>query len=322
MWFFALISLIACDPPSPYGAYASGVEMQQDALAANPCNLDALRRMVDLMESAGYLQDAVPAVTHYGTSCSPDSAFEDWQLDYAIRAQQWPMALSIADGRVAKNPTSTLDRTTRARVREQSGDLQGAVVDSRQAVLLSQQKSRSEPLKRLAQRQERAGQPCAAWSSWNLLSSTDRNLRGEAQLAARRLSQEPACLGMEVEGEATFTRGDRAGWWLFPVTLDGQPVELGVDTSAATSVLSRATTESLGLKGDGKDWYIYGFAGILAGPMHSAAMMDVAGIKVPNVDFVIVEELPDKLPGLLGADVLSRISFHEERGKQWKVVGK
>ena len=141
-------------------------------------------------------------------------------------------------------------------------------------------------------------------------------------MAARRLSQEPACLGMEVEGEATFTRGDLAGWWLFPVTLDGQPVELGVDTSAATSVLSRATAESLGLKGDGKDWYIYGFSGILAGPMHSAAMMDVAGIKVPNVDFVIVEELPDKLPGLLGVDVLSRISFHEERGKKWKVVGK
>lgn len=316
-----LLLLAGCASGPDYGSFSAVIRIQKENLSRDPCNEQAITELASLLEQAGHIADAVEPVRTFATHCTPSPAFEEVQLAFAKKAGQWPMALEIADRRVEAKPTAPALRVSRAEIREAAGDLPGAVADLRQAVMVQTRAGMPEALKKLAQMQEKAGEPCAAWQTWNTLGATSRKLRGEAQLAASKLLYDSACADQPVKGEAKIRRSDHGSWWIFPLKLDGKEVNLGADTSAPVSVLSKATASSLGLVGDGRDWFVNGFGGTLAGPMVHVAVLEASTLSVHDVDFVIVESLPDDLPGMMGSDLLSRIGFSEVSGKNWLVEG-
>lgn len=315
-----LLLLAACESGPDYGPYTPLVRAQLERLAAEPCDEAAIFELVDLMNKGQRPQDAIAPMKAYAAACDESDAFLDVQMAAGTRAKDWTFALAAADTRVKTGPSQRQPRLDRAEVRRDAGDIAGAARDLRQAWLIDPRGTTDDRVKQLAELQEQAGQPCDAWRTWRSVFATRRDLRGEAQLKLKALQKDPACAGLRVEGESTVKREESEGWFLFPVKLDGKDTRLGADTSAAITVISEQTATALGIPLDGEPWFVQSFQGVVAGPMVRVEALRIGELTVTGVDVVVLESLPDKLPGMLGGDVLSRIRLTEERGVAWKVA--
>jgi predicted aspartyl protease len=314
-----LLSLTACESGPDYGPYTPLVRSQLQRLTAEPCNEAAIFELVDLMTKGQRPQDAIAPMKAFAAACEESDAFLDVQIAAGTRAKDWPFALEAADKRVNDGPSQRQPRLDRASVRRDAGDSAGAARDLRQAWLIDPRGTTDDRVKELAELQELAGQPCEAWQTWRSIFATRRDLRGEAQLKLKALQKDPACAGWRVEGESTVKREESEGWFLFPVKLDGKATRLGADTSAAVTVISEETATALGIPLDGEPWFVKSFQGVVAGPMVRVDALQIGDLTVKGVDVVVLESLPDKLPGMLGGDVLSRVRLTEEKGVLWKV---
>ena len=318
-----MLLLLACAPSGPdYGAYAPLIKQKREVLAAEPCNEQAVESLATSLQKAGHLDEAVPAVKGYAAACPASQEFEDFEVAFGRDAKVWELALSVHDKRVADRPSDPTLRASRAELREAAGDLPGALRDLRQASLLREREARAEALKDLALMQVRAGKPCDAWQSWTIVAATSRKLKGEAQLAAHKLLVDPACANQPVSGESTFKRGELAGWWTFPVALDGKELALGGDTSSLVTVVAEAAAQRLGLSATGDPWFLRSFQGTVAGLMLHVAEMRIGETIIRDVDVVVLPTVPDGLDGMIGGDVLSRVELKEVSGTNWKVVGR
>ncbi len=314
-----LLLLVACESGPDYGPYTPLVKSQLKNLENQPCSEPALRELVDLMGKGQRPQDAIAPMRTFLETCPPNEALRHLQLEVGTKAKDWAMALEAADALVAASPSERQPRLDRADARLANGDAAGAADDLRQAYLLDPQKITDDQFKKLAETQEKAGLPCDAWQTWRSVYATRRTLKGEAALHMNPLINDPACLGWRVEGESMVRRDEIEGWWLFPVTLDGKETRLGVDTSAAISIISRDTATALGVSTDGDPWFARSFQGTVAGPKLRIAQLGIGKLTLAGVDVLVVDRLPDHLPGMIGGDVLSRIRLTEDRGLLWKV---
>lgn len=318
-----MLLLLACAPSGPdYGAYAPLIKTKREAIAADPCNEKAVEALATSLQKAGHVEEAVPVVEAYAAGCPATQEFEDFEVSFGRDAKVWTLALAVHDKRVADRPSDPALRASRAELREAAGDMPGALRDLRQATLLREREARAEALKDLALAQTRAGKPCEAWQSWTVVAATSRKLKGEAQLAAHKLLAEPACANQPVSGESKVKRGELAGWWTFPVALDGKELALGGDTSSLVTVVSEAAAQRVGLSATGDPWFLRSFQGTVAGPMLHVAQMRIGETIIPDVDVVVLPSVPDGLDGMIGGDVLSRVELKEVAGTNWKVVGR
>jgi hypothetical protein len=314
-----ILFALACQSGPDYGAYGSLIGMQLDTLKKDPCNEKAVIELSGLYERAIHQEEGLTLIRTFVGACQPSEDFELFQLEYAQQASDWQMALVILDRRVAAAPSDPRQLRQRAQVRSKAGDLAGAVHDFRQVTFLESRDALPDALKELAISQEKAGLRCDAWRTWKNLAETSRKLRGEAQLAASKILDDPTCRDQVVTTSSKVTRTDIGRWWVFPVSLDGKAILMGADSSAAVSVVSQDTAAKLGLPVSGDPWFVRSFQGTVAGPMVHVATLQIGTVVVPDVDVVVVESVPDNVPGMMGTDVLSRIHLAEESGVHWKV---
>jgi len=90
-------------------------------------------------------------------------------------------------------------------------------------------------------------------------------------------------------------------------TIAGQAVRLLVDTGASTTVLSAGLTRALGSQAQRKDVGVRTAGGLVRGELHRVRDLRVGGLHLPELEVLVLADLPDDADGLLGMDVLGRL---------------
>lgn len=90
-------------------------------------------------------------------------------------------------------------------------------------------------------------------------------------------------------------------------TIAGRAVRLLVDTGASTTVLSPGLAGSLGSQAERTDVDVRTAGGLVRGELHRVRDLKVGVLHLPELEVLVLAELPDGADGLLGMDVLGRL---------------
>ncbi len=318
----SLVLLLACESGPDYGPFKTPIRTARATLASEPCNEAAMVNLADYLDKAGAGEEAVSAMKSFTSACKPGVAFEDLQVSLGIKRRDFAWSLEVADRRVAAEPSEPRTYRSRANIREQAGDRPGVVSDLRRAMLLDPKHTTDEQLKELALAQEQAGLPCEAWVTWMGVNAARRDLRGEANLATSRIQPETHCKDWMVTGQTEVKQTPLQSWWTFPVSVNGTSLQLGADTGSGITVIRKDAVPALTpLPAD--PWLFKNFQGTIAGQLARVDQFGIGSFIIAGVDVMLVDELPDGLQGMMGADLLSRISLKgQEKGDLWTVQGR
>jgi clan AA aspartic protease (TIGR02281 family) len=90
-------------------------------------------------------------------------------------------------------------------------------------------------------------------------------------------------------------------------TISGHPARLLVDTGATTTVLSAGLARALGSRARGGPVDVRTAAGVVKAELHEVADLRIGGLRLPRLEVVVLERVPEGADGLLGMDVLERL---------------
>ena len=125
----------------------------------------------------------------------------------------------------------------------------------------------------------------------------------------------PAAFSEARWGGETRLRRDSGGHFLTRANINGQPVEVVVDTGATTVALTIADAQRVGVAVDPSRFQVVGTgaSGEVRGQEISLSSVSVDGKEVRSIRGVVLEGLE---VSLLGQSYLSRISGVEMRGEE------
>lgn len=302
-----MVGLAACGngAPSKPAAVEDSVTIQdlRQVLAARPCDGKTVVALAHELLAEQRPADVLPVAATFEMSC--DAPVElDWKVMEAHkRLAQWDAARADADHLIADDPEDSDYWWWRGEVDEQLHQDRAALADYRQSLALSD------------------GSSAGRFAAGHFLEPAERLGRGcEALVALRYFTDE---LGGELtedlaEQETGFA-GSRACDQLATghATLESSTtvkVKLGdttgrfvVDDRAGTSVLSLTFAASAGITMDEVQTDVFA-QGLHRGPMATVPGLTIGKASVGALDVIVSEELPDKVDGVIGLDVLMRFA--------------
>lgn len=295
-----------------YGPWAADVERLTRQVEAEPCDRHKILELVETMMRAGDSRGTVRRASAFLASCGDYSRLR--RLTYAAHKQlgEFTEAIVEATRLIDAEPYESSFRGWRGLVHEQKGDLDAAVEDYRQALVL--EPTLSDVPFNLANVLERQGKPCDAIQPLAQVAFLYPGVRNIRDIHARigRLESHKDCEWAAGEGHAVIPRHVGQGVTLVRTRVNA--LEAGrfvLDTGASMVVISRSFARRIGLALDNAPALL---AQTANGRVEALAVrldvVEVQGLRARNVQAAVVEDLGD-LDGLLGMSFLTRFDMQQ-----------
>jgi clan AA aspartic protease (TIGR02281 family) len=300
-------------PPFDYGVGTEHMGKLRARVQQEPCDRRAILELANAAFGAGDHRGVLFHTEKFFKKCG-DYPRLRW-LSYEAHKQvgEWKQAGDEATKLIASDPHDADFRGWRGLVHEQTGDLEHAAEDYRQALLLKPQ-LRDLPIN-LANVYEKQGKHCEAILPLAQLVFYAGEVPGVAAIRSRILGLEtrPECSWSLGEGQAVLRRPPGENVFLTPVSINGTDVgTFIVDTGATEVVLSRRMADKLKLDLNGAPLFIAETAnGITTGTGVVLNQVSVQGLRANHVAAAVTDGL-GSVDGLLGMSFLTRFELWQD----------
>ena len=301
----------ANEPPAfDYRLAAPNIERLRAQLAKEPCDRRAVLELADAAFQAGDHRGALFHCERFFKRCGDYPRLRWITYEAHKQLSEWKLAADDASNLIASDPHDADFRGWRGLVYEQTGDLEHAAEDFRQALLLRPE-LHDLPIN-LANVYEKQGKACDAILPLAQLVFYAGEIQGVAAVRSRILSLEarPECAWSVGEGQAKLKRLPHETVFLAKVQINEK--EAGtfiVDTGATLVVLSQKLANRLQLDLNGAPLFLAQTAnGVSAGTGVVLDHVAVQGLHANHVPAAIVDGL-GSIDGLLGMSFLTRFEL-------------
>lgn len=295
-------------PPSldDYGGHAETLRSLSERLGREPCERAWIVELGEVLVRAGDARAAISAGERFFELCGEHERLR-WVTHHARnRISDWAGADADATVLLQLDPADKDYWWWRARVREQAGNLDGAVADYRQALILAPQLD-SVPFM-LSSVLDRLGRPCEAVLPIEQYLHFRPSERSAPALAERlnRLLAQGGCDHSEGEAVVPFPSG--ASVILVQTQVSAAaPASFVLDTGASWTILDAAYAREAGLDpASGSEVFVHTALGLAKARYLVADRIAVQGLVAQRVPVAVVDEVPGEARGLLGLSFLSR----------------
>ncbi|MES1188164.1 MAG: TIGR02281 family clan AA aspartic protease [Myxococcales bacterium] len=300
-------------PPFDYGVATERVTKLCARIQQEPCDRRAILELADAEFQAGDHRGVLFHAAAFFKKCGDFPRLRWITYEAHKQVSEWKQAEADATQLITSNPHDADFRGWRGLVHEQTGDLEHAAEDYRQAILLRPQ-LRDLPIN-LANVYEKQGKPCEAILPLAQLVFYAGEIQGVAAVRSRILGLEarPECAWSVGEGQASLKRPPNENVFLARVSING--AEAGtfvVDTGATLVVLSTQMAEKLHLNLEGAPLLLAQTAnGISTGTGVVLDQVGVQGLRTNHVPAAVSDGL-GPIDGLLGMSFLARFELWQD----------
>lgn len=297
-----------------YGAYGSELSDLAEQLTREPCERSWTEAYVRALIDAGDARAAVGTAAAILGRCGEHERLRWAAFEGFRRLSDWDAAEAEATALLALDPSDKDYWWWRAQVRELGGDLDGAVSDYRQALVIAP--ALEQVPMWLSNVLDRLGRPCDALLPVEQYLHFHPGERSTPAVAERlrRLYGAGGC--DRGTGEAVLAMPTGANLVLAEVSINGAPPRPFVlDTGASITVVGEQYASELGLDLQGAaQLVVHTAAGLTTARHHMADKVTLQGLSASRVPIVVVENVPEGAAGLLGLSFLSRFDIQMEPG--------
>jgi clan AA aspartic protease (TIGR02281 family) len=302
---------LASEPPAfDYGIATQNIERLRKQLAKEPCDRRAILELADAAFRAGDHRGVLFHAEAFFKKCGDHPRLRWTTYEAHKQLSEWKPAAEDASKLIASDPHDADFRAWRGLVHEQTGDLEHAAEDYRQALMLRPQ-LRDLPIN-LANVYEKQGKACEGILPLAQLVFHAGNVPGVAAVRSRILSLEarPDCAWSVGEGEAKLNRPASENVFVAKVRINER--EAGtfvVDTGATLVVLSRQIAARLQLNLDGAPLFLAETANGVS--QCTGVVLDRVGVQGLHASHVAaaVSDGLGSIDGLLGMSFLTRFEL-------------
>lgn len=300
------IGLLGCEEPK-YGKLTPIIEDYKKQLGFRPCDADMAVKLAESYQRAGDQAAALAVFRGRGDSCEANDDLDQKHFTMEQKAGDKERALALAKKLHESTPKDDdrllqlLDTLDAAGKKEEL--LKLLITEVARDI-----EKKDALVERLAKAYESNGDPCRALVWWSVLSLYSRKLRGHADTELMRLNDRPECKGYMPTKAAKITHEEVRNLYVFPATIEGVNVALGMDSATAFSYMSKAAfskipnTKPLGQRVEFRTAY-----GKLEGDLYQVNGVTLGEMAIGPFDMVVVPRLEDRMDGMLGASVQSRL---------------
>jgi clan AA aspartic protease (TIGR02281 family) len=300
-------------PPFDYGVGTEHVAKLRARVQQEPCDRRAILQLAEAEFQAGDHRAVLFHARGFFKKCGDYPRLRWLTYEAHKQVSEWQQAGEEASKLIASNPHDADFRGWRGLVHEQTGDLEHAAEDYRQALLLRPQ-LRDLPIN-LANVYEKQGKPCEAILPLAQLVFYAGEVQGVAAIRSRILGLEsrPECSWSLGEGQAVLKRAPTENVFLTRVSINGTDVgTFVVDTGATEVVFSRRVAEKLRLDLNGAPVFLAETANGVS--TCSGVVLDqvaVQGLHARHVSAAVTDGL-GSVDGLLGMSFLTRFELWQD----------
>lgn len=315
-----ILWLLACDTGPDYGVYTSAIRKLEARQLEEPCNTADATQLIGFYLQANVPLLAVDKARTFREQCPTDAGWLAMEYEATMAAKAWSQAVDVANLQIKADPTAYQPYQRRAAAYEGAENWASAVLDRREAFLMEPHEAEHGP--DLAKDQEKAGELCDAWQTWGLVWWTQSRMRGQAQIERSRLLPLGSCGRLKASGRwETKMRVTPDEWFTFGIEVSGPsgkvPAAFGSDSSGPYTVIARPLASKLGIPLDGPSLVSRSFMGTSAGTLSRLPNAQLGEIAVPDLDVLVVDELPEGIDGMFGVNFLTRVDLDREDEKHW-----
>jgi clan AA aspartic protease (TIGR02281 family) len=300
-------------PPFDYGVGTEHIGKLRARMQQEPCDRRAILELAEAEFQAGDHRGVLFHAEVFFKKCGDYPRLRWLTYEAHKQVSEWKQAGEEATKLIASAPHDADFRGWRGLVHEQTGDLEHAAEDYRQALLLRPQ-LRDLPIN-LANVYEKQGKPCEAILPLAQLVFYAGEVQGVAAIRSRILGLEsrPECSWSLGEGQAVLKRPPGANTFLTRVSVNGTDVgTFVVDTGATEVVLSRQMAEKLHLDLNGAPVFLAETAnGVSTCTGVVLDQVAVQGLRANHVAAAITDGL-GSVDGLLGMSFLTRFELWQD----------
>jgi len=293
-----------------YGKHGRKIRALALQLEKEPCDRPKMLELGEALYQAGDYRRAIDDAGAFIARCGAYPRMLWLTYEAHKRLSEWAEAVSDATVLIERDPNDKDFWWWRAAAFEESGELENAVSDYRQAIAVEPRLS-SIPFN-LADVLERLGRPCEAiFPIEQYLHHHPRSREDEAvNSRLARLYGRPTCAQLHGSGRAVirFPPGARA--IMARATVDGQAGNFIVDTGASFVALSRPFAERVGVDLEhAASILVQTAGGIRKARLTAVDRVELGGVRADRVEVAVSDELPEDVDGLLGLSFLSRFAL-------------
>ena len=305
------------EPPYDYGNRARKIDRLEAELMKEPCDRSKTEELLEHTLSAGDNRGVLRRADAFWAKCGEFVQLRMYTYRAHAQLTEWDGAVADVTRLVESEPYSPYYRAWRGIVYQDKGDLERAVADFREALLLRPQLS-DIPLN-LAATYEKLGRPCDAafplqqlvfhyptesWSAGIRERIADLEKRGGCGVVASGAGR--ATISMEPGRTAIRVK----------VHLDDKETAVFLlDTGASYVTLTRVLAGKLGLElGAAPEVRLQTANGEKKGKFVSLRSVAVEGLAAKSVPAVVVDDVGPGIDGLLGLSFLARFEMRQANG--------
>lgn len=299
-------------PPGP--TVEETVVALEEALAAEPCDRPKALALAQLLLRKGDYRRSATYARDFCERCGEhrqlrEVAFNAWKLLSA-----WDEAIADAGQIIEKHPTETDPWWWRGQVYEQSGELELAVADYRQALALQPQLAKVPfNLSMLLERLER---PCEAISPVESFLYYHPDARPNPRIRALlgRLYGAGDCGEAAGTGRAVVEFDANDTLITTIVLINGRRARAAIDTGASYVMVSKRFAAGLDLKpASAHPIRIHGVGSVREASLVILDTVELQGLRAGRVEAVLMDEIDPRIDMLLGLTFLSRFTFELDK---------
>ena len=300
-------------PLNPMGRAA--VLQALEELTRERCDETAIVNLGKALQAAGQRRDAANAHVRFSATCGGRSESLQSAANIFLGIADFERAAEAATAMTALEPLNDNGYFLRAVAYDRSGQASKAVDDYTTAIELFTQKGRIADVSfvGLARNYEKMGQPCdaaAAIESWVAINPSRYDTAKTRSIIAGYESK-GKCASATAGKEEVFARARRGEVVTLPVTINGVPGRLMLDTGASFVSLKASFAAKAKVEIDQESKIqLYTANGISEGRRGRAAAIQVRSLRANDVPLVVQTDAKGTygpgVDGLLGMSFLSR----------------